>query len=96
MREEERRQNLNKRTGLRSMESLFGGDSEGEMYEMGGAQDPLRGAMTYQRSTQIKNVGSQRRVKKIVEETSWMGGGGLGQHRKKMVCLYNNKLYMYL
>ena len=56
------------------------------MMEMGGFNDPLRGALVYQRSTQIKNVGSQRRVKKVVEETNWIGGGGLGQHRKMKVC----------
>ncbi len=57
------------------------------MIEMGGFNDPLRGALVYQRSTQIKNVGSQRRVKKIVEETNWIGAGGPGQHKKMKVEL---------
>lgn len=66
---------------------------------MGGANDPLRGAMVYQRSTQIRNVGSQRRVKKIVEETNWIGTSGLGQDRKKRVRLiihYNEQDYPLL
>ena len=50
--------------------------------EMGGVNDPLRGALVYQRHTQVRNVSGQKRVKKIVEETSWIG---LGQSRKKKV-----------
>ena len=58
----------------------------GEMIEMGGINDPERGALIYQRKTQVKKTeGGQKRIKKITEETSWIGK----QPSKKKACVYN-------
>ena len=50
---------------------------EGEMFEMGGIHDPEKGAMTYERRTEVtmqeSDLGEKKRVKKIVEQTSWIG-----------------------
>ena len=50
---------------------------EGEMVEMGGIHDPEKGAMMYERRTEVtmeeSQTGKKKKVKKIVEQTSWIG-----------------------
>ena len=53
---------------------------EGEHVEMGGVIDPEKGAVHYRRTTQVEvaetDVGSefsQKKIKKVTSETSWLG-----------------------
>ena len=54
----------------------FVSSTEGETIEMGGLNDPEKGALVYERRTKVKTVptgtGRQKRVKEVVEETKWL------------------------